>query len=162
MAKNGQVTRVVLDTSSIPSYKIFTLNNPRRVVIDLADAKLATKVNQAVFDSSYVDKLRYAHRKNNKLRIVLDLNEKIIPKSFVLPASGNSHHRLVIDLKNSAAGTSQIAKGSKKNTKIASKTQNTNTTSKKAVSKTKVTQVKKINKAKVEEDIIAKITSAQT
>ena len=110
VAKNGQVTRVVFDTSSIPSYKIFTLNNPSRVVIDFADAKLAAKVNQGVFDASFVKKIRYAHRSNNKLRIVLDLKQKIVPKSFILPPNGDSHHRLVVDLKNATKSNTQLAK----------------------------------------------------
>lgn len=107
VAKNGQVTRIVFDTNKIPTYKIFTLNNPGRVVIDLSNAKLATNVDQSVFNASFVEKLRHANRAQNKLRIVLDLNQKIIPKSFVLPPNGNSHHRLVIDLKN-AQDTSTI------------------------------------------------------
>ncbi len=110
VAKNGQVTRVVFDTSATPSYKTFVLNNPRRVVIDLIDAKLSTTVNQAIFKSSFVAKLRHANQSNNKLRIVLDLNQQITAKSFALPPNGNSHHRLVIDLKNSQAANTQLAK----------------------------------------------------
>ena len=90
VAKNGQVTRVVFDTSTSPAYKIFTLNNPRRVVIDLTNAKLSTKVDQSVFKASFVEKIRHANRANNKLRIVLDLNQQIIPKSFVLAPNGDS------------------------------------------------------------------------
>ncbi len=112
VAKNGQVTRVVFDTNAIPSYKIFTLNNPSRVIIDLTNAKLSTSVDQSVFESSFVQKLRHANRANNKLRIVLDLNRPIVPKSFVLPPNGDSLHRLVIDLKNAQAPSTQLAKTS--------------------------------------------------
>ncbi len=105
VAKNGQMTRVVFDTSIIPSYRIFTLNHPSRVVIDLADAKLATDINQTDFNASFVERLRHARRPDNKLRIVLDLKENVIPKSFVLPAQGNAHHRLVIDLNSTQSGS---------------------------------------------------------
>ena len=110
VAKNGQVTRIVFDTSDIPNYKIFTLNNPGRVVIDLSNAKLATQVDQSVFNASFVEKLRHANKAQNKLRIVLDLKQKIIPKSFVLPPNGNSHHRLVIDLKNAQDASTIMVK----------------------------------------------------
>lgn len=113
VAKNGQVTRIVFDTSTTPFYKIFTLNNPSRVVIDLTDAKLATIVDQSVFDASFVQKLRHANRSQNKLRIVLELNQKIIPKSFVLPPNDGLHHRLVIDLKNAKVATPLIARTTK-------------------------------------------------
>ena len=114
VAKNGQATRVVFDTSNPPKYKIFTLNNPNRVVIDLANARLAMDVNQSVFNGSLVNKLRYAHREGNKLRIVLDLNQTSIPKSFVLPPNNGSHHRLVIDLKSNQSKPATIAKESTK------------------------------------------------
>ena len=111
VAKNGHVTRIVLDTSDIPSYKLFTLNNPGRVVIDLTDAKLATSVDQSIFNASFVEKVRHARRGKNKLRIVFDLNKAIVPKSFVLPPNEGALHRLVIDLKNTK-GTTQLAKKS--------------------------------------------------
>ncbi len=163
VAKNGQVTRVVLDTNAIPSYKMFTLNNPARLVIDLKDAKLATRVNQAVFDASFVEKLRFAHRKNNKLRIVLDLNQKIIPKSFVLPPNGNSQHRLVIDLKHAGKSVTQVASvANKKDNKPKASQSVKKATDKKpstAVASTpKKTKTVETKPAK-QEDIIAKITT---
>ena len=164
VAKNGQVTRVVFDTNAVPSYKIFSLNNPRRVVIDLAGAKLSTKVDQAVFKASFVDKLRHANRSNNKLRIVLDINQQIVTKSFVLPPNGNSHHRLVIDLKNSQPAT-LIAKKTSPNTakKIAKttnkKTKATTTNISKRNTKVAKAKVAKKPTPKPEQDIIAKVTA---
>ncbi len=176
VAKNGQVTRVVFDTNAVPSYKIFTLNNPRRVVIDLAGAKLSTKVNQAVFKASFVDKLRHANRSDNKLRIVLDINQQIVTKSFVLPPNGNSLHRLVIDLKNSKPTNTLIAKKASTSTvkkvvktKPAKKTTIAKTTSKKPnistvnnnkrVEKIATTKPAKKVTPKPEQDIIAKVTA---
>jgi len=160
VAKNGQVTRVVFDTSAIPSYKIFTLNNPARLVIDLSDAKLKAKVNQSIFTSSFVEKLRHAQRENNKLRIVLDLNQKIVPKSFVLPANGDAQHRLVVDLRHASKQTSQVAK-----TASSKKTAQTKTSSKPKVKQVaKAATTKKPNNAakkKIvkQEDIITKVTT---
>lgn len=163
VAKNGQVTRVVFDTSAIPSYKIFTLNNPRRIVIDLTDAKLSTKVDQAVFKASFVDKLRHANRSNNKLRIVLDLNQQIVPKSFVLAPNGDSLHRLVIDLKNSKTTKTQIAKASasKKTTKAEVQKPVAVKKASKPVNKAveKIASKKVTNKSKPKQDIIAKVTT---
>lgn len=158
VAKNGQVTRVVFDTSTSPAYKIFTLNNPRRVVIDLTNAKLSTKVDQSVFKASFVEKIRHANRANNKLRIVLDLNQQIIPKSFVLAPNGDSRHRLVIDLKNTKTATTQIAKAATPK-KTAIKKQTTQKQTAKTVNKKQ--SVKKVAKTKPEQDIIAKVTSTK-
>lgn len=172
VAKNGQVTRVVFDTSATPAYKIFTLNNPARLVIDLDDAKLSTKVNQSVFNASFVNKLRHAKRANNKLRIVLDLNQQVVPKSFVLAPNGSAKHRLVVDLKNAGKGATQVAIAKPP---ITSKTKPTKTTneskatpaSTKVANKTtksssnKSTPVAKAaaSKASGQQDIITKITT---
>ena len=162
VAKNGQVTRVVFDTSAKPTYKVFTLNNPRRVVIDLTDAKLLTKVDQSVFKASFVDKLRHASRSSKKLRIVLDLNQQIVPKSFVLAPNGGSRHRLVIDLKNSQATNTRLAKASISKTATAAKAKPTQKQAAKSVSKPveKIAKTKPVSKAKPEQDIIAKVTSS--
>ena len=143
VAKNGQVTRIVFDTSGIPTYKIFTLNNPGRVVIDLSNAQLSTKVDQSVFNASFVEKLRHANRAENKLRIVLDLNQKIIPKSFVLAPNGNSHHRLVIDLKNAQDTTTIMAKKPKPTTKKVVAKTSTQTKAKKPTPKIVAAKVEK-------------------
>jgi N-acetylmuramoyl-L-alanine amidase len=158
VAKNGQVTRVVFDTSAAPSYKIFTLNNPQRIVIDLTNARLSTDVDQSVFNASFVDKLRHANRSKNKLRIVLDLNQRIIAKSFVLAPNGNSSHRLVIDLKNSSVAKTPAAKPVQKIAKVKPiQKQATKPTIKNKPTK-KITRAKPASKPKVEQDIIAKIT----
>lgn len=147
VAKSGQVTRVVFDTKGIPQYKIFTLNNPSRIVIDFADSKLATKVNQKLFKASYVEKLRYAKRDQNKLRVVLDLKQQIVPKSFILPPHDGANHRLVIDLKgaevNSALAKAAVKTAPKKTVKAAVK---------------KKTIAAAPKKVKPKQDIIAKVT----
>ena len=157
VAKNGQVTRVVFDTNATPSYKMFTLNNPSRLVIDLSNAKLSTQVNQSVFDSSFVKQLRHAQRSNNKLRIVLDLNQKIVPKSFVLPPNNNAHHRLVIDLKNPTTSNSQLAKKNNNATANKTKTVKQNSPAKKKVASKPLPKKAKV--ANKEQDIIAKVTT---
>lgn len=98
VAKNGQLTRIVLDSSKTPRYKIFTLNNPSRLVIDIDDAKLATGINTSQYANSAITNLRHATRKNNELRIVADLKQTTVAKSFVLPAAENGLYRLVIDI----------------------------------------------------------------
>ena len=112
VAKNAQVTRIVLDSNRTLNYKLFTLNHPGRLVVDLGDARLATSVDQSIFKASPVKKLRHAQRAGHKLRLVFDLNKPVIAKSFILPASENFHHRLVIDLKNAVNNTLAIAKKS--------------------------------------------------
>ncbi len=153
VAKSGEITRVVFDTEGIPKYKIFTLNNPSRIVIDFSDSKLTTKVNQSLFKASHVAKLRHATRDQNKLRVVLDLNQQIIPKSFVLPPHDGANHRLVLDLKGAQVKT-RLAKAPikttpKKKTVTASKKKTVAAAPKKTATK----------KAAPKKDIIAQVTT---
>ena len=114
VASSEHMTRIVFDTSGPPKYKLFTLNNPPRVDIDINNAQLSMDLKQSVFTKSLVSQLRYAHREGNKLRLVLDVNNTTIPKSFILPASKGSNHRLVIDLKSNNKQTIAVAKVSPK------------------------------------------------
>lgn len=114
VASSEHMTRIVFDTSGPPKYKVFTLNNPPRVVIDISNAQLTMDVKQSVFTETFVSQLRHAERQGNKLRLVLDVNSTTIPKSFILPASKGSSHRLVLDLKSGNKKPVAVAKVSPK------------------------------------------------
>ena len=111
VASNTHVTRIVLDSNRAPRYKLFTLNHPGRIVVDLSGARLTASVNPSIFKASLVKNLRHAQHAGNKLRIVFDLHRQVMVKSFILPASQDAYHRLVIDLKSTASAPA-IAKPS--------------------------------------------------
>ena len=90
-------TRVVLDTSAKAAYKVFTMQRPDRVVIDLENAG-ARDLADAKFDSRVVKRVRHARRGKRNLRVVLDLHRPAKPKDFTLPPTPPYGHRLVIDL----------------------------------------------------------------
>jgi len=88
-------TRAVFDLSGDADYKLFELNNPPRVVIDLAGAHL--KSSLAIKDNKDIKKVRFSTEKD-KVRIVLDLQDQLKSKSFLLKPTGEYGHRLVVDL----------------------------------------------------------------
>jgi N-acetylmuramoyl-L-alanine amidase len=91
-------TRLVLDTSGPVEHRIFALEGPDRLVLDIADAHLAGKLPKAGADDPSLVGLRSGVRDGDDLRIVLDLKRPVRVKSFVLgPAEGHGH-RLVVDL----------------------------------------------------------------
>jgi N-acetylmuramoyl-L-alanine amidase len=97
-------SRLVLDLSSSPSYKVFTLPNPARVVIDLDNARLRSGLPNVNLSGSPVQAVRSGIRHGRDLRLVLDVSGKVATKSFVLqPASGNQGYRLVVDIQGGAA-----------------------------------------------------------
>ena len=96
-------TRVVFDLSETTARKIFLLDGPDRLVIDLENTRLATRVQQPGASIPTFRRIRYARRNQNDLRVVLDLKRKVRPNSFILKPDRKFGHRLVLDLYERAA-----------------------------------------------------------
>ena len=107
IAPGSDKTRIVLDLSAPPQFTYFTLKNPNRLVIDLADT--ADTADLSVQDTgALVRRLRYSTPKNaESARIVIDLNHPSDPELFAIAPSGDYGHRLVVDLpgKSNVSGT---------------------------------------------------------
>jgi N-acetylmuramoyl-L-alanine amidase len=90
-------TRIVLDIDRASDHKLFTLSNPNRVVIDLAQGSF-NMGRQLPSGTGLVANLRGANRENGMARLVLDLRDAARPKSFLLEPSGEYGYRIVVDL----------------------------------------------------------------
>ncbi|PCI23122.1 MAG: N-acetylmuramoyl-L-alanine amidase [Piscirickettsiaceae bacterium] len=90
-------TRLVFGVSSPIKHKIFTLDNPPRLVLDLKGATFNGKLPDFA-KHQLVSLIREGVRDNKDLRIVLDLKKRVIPKSFLLKPNKSYGHRLVVDL----------------------------------------------------------------
>jgi N-acetylmuramoyl-L-alanine amidase len=91
-------TRVVFDLSESISYTTLELDNPRRLVIDMVDARLINALTNLPLNNTPIARVRSGVRKGNDLRIVFDLEAKVRPKSFPLEPNERTGHRLVLDL----------------------------------------------------------------
>ena len=102
-------TRIVLDIDQPVEYALFVLRDPDRVVIDLRDARLLKRVPRARSGDPLLARIRAAQRKrserrgrdgtSNNLRVVLDMKQRVRPKSFLLEPNAKYGHRLVIDVR---------------------------------------------------------------
>ncbi len=92
-------TRVVFDTSAAIDYRVFTLENPSRVVVDLTGVKprAGFNPNAVAVGRQRVAKLRTAKRADG-YRIVIDTKMDLAPKAFSLKPIDPYGHRLVVDL----------------------------------------------------------------
>jgi N-acetylmuramoyl-L-alanine amidase len=90
-------TRLVFDLSQGVKYKIFSLDNPHRVVIDIHDAKFQANLDQISLMDSRITQIRHS-MKNGTLRIVLDMEEQVKPSGFLLNPNRAYGDRLVVDL----------------------------------------------------------------
>lgn len=91
-------TRAVLDLDTRVEYKLFTLENPSRVVIDLKKSDLETTLKLAQEHAGIIDGVRHGQPSKDTLRVVLDLERKAAIKSFMLDPVGQYGYRLVVDL----------------------------------------------------------------
>lgn len=108
-------TRVVFDLSSAVTRKVFLLDNPKRVVIDLKNTRLRTQIKQPDASHPLFRRIRHAPRNKTDLRVVVDLKKKVKPNSFVLKPSQDYGHRLVLDLYDFGGLAGALKKSRKKN-----------------------------------------------
>jgi N-acetylmuramoyl-L-alanine amidase len=102
----------VVDTAAPVSHKIFSLDNPHRLVIDIPDARLKDKLPTVDAGEPLLSGMRSGVRDGDDLRLVLDLKQKVRIKSFALQPNDQYGHRLVVDLLPS--GKRPMAKGAGK------------------------------------------------
>jgi len=94
-------TRLVFDLNAPVEHSLFTLDGPDRIVIDLKYTNFKAALPKVTSDA-FIKDIRYARRGSDGLRVVLDLNRKVNPKSFVLKPHREYGHRLVVDLIDSS------------------------------------------------------------
>ncbi|ROR98761.1 N-acetylmuramoyl-L-alanine amidase [Sinobacterium caligoides] len=107
-------TRLVLDLSAPVEHSLLTLSSPDRLVVDIKGGRLKSSSVLAKLDlaSSPIKRIRSAVKDKHDLRIVLDLKERVKPRSFLLRADDNLNDRLVIDLYDRATAKVEVKKPS--------------------------------------------------
>ncbi|MDN3525826.1 N-acetylmuramoyl-L-alanine amidase [Halomonas sabkhae] len=91
-------SRLVFDLSSPATADVFTLDDPRRLVIDVADSELNADVSRLDLSDSAIREVRTGVRNGTDLRVVLELSRPIEPRHFSLEPNEQYGHRLVVDL----------------------------------------------------------------
>ncbi|MDO4641370.1 MAG: N-acetylmuramoyl-L-alanine amidase [Neisseria sp.] len=101
-------TRLTIEASQRIDYKFFTLDNPRRLVIDISGVTLnsamqglAGKVQR---NDPYISSIRAGQNAPGVVRVVIDLKAAVNPQVFGLNPVANFKHRLVVDLYPALAG----------------------------------------------------------
>jgi N-acetylmuramoyl-L-alanine amidase len=94
-------TRIVFDLNGPVHHKLIQLENPSRVVVDIAGGNLKTDFSTLSLDQTPVTAIRSGARSGGDLRIVFDMSAEVTPRSFVLKAIEQRPDRLVLDLYDS-------------------------------------------------------------
>ncbi len=95
-------TRIVLDLSAPAIHKVFTLENPDRVVLDLPKSALKSKLLLPAGEGA-VTRIRSGKLPRNGLRLVFDVSVRVTVKTLDVAPEGDAGRRLVLDLGGSVA-----------------------------------------------------------
>lgn len=88
--------RIVFDLDKSVNYRVFVLDSPKRLVIDLDDAEI--KNNYPAPKNQVVQQTRVGKLDGNNKRVVLDLKRAaVVKKAFILPPQSDKPWRFVID-----------------------------------------------------------------
>ena len=99
VGENAKTTRFVLDLTGRVEFRVFTLADPYRVVIDLPAVAWRLPVRPLPERRGLLAKLRYGLFKPGISRVVLDMNgPAAVDKAFLLVPAGVHAYRLVLDL----------------------------------------------------------------
>jgi N-acetylmuramoyl-L-alanine amidase len=106
-------TRVVFDLSGPVEHKLMVLDNPRRIVLDVSDARLRTDLSDLKLAETPIKQIRSGVRAGDDLRVVLDMGAEVEPRSFALKRNEKAGDRLVLDLYDkNGASTAPVVKKS--------------------------------------------------
>lgn len=92
-------TRLVLELSEAPNYRVFLLPNPYRVVIDLPELDWSVPESRIPRGRGVIEALRFGLFAPGTSRVVLDVKRPVLIKSvFVIPPRDGRPHRMVVDI----------------------------------------------------------------
>lgn len=87
---------LIFDLSAQFSHKVFQLDNPPRLVVDIANARLKGTLDQPASDHPLFNKVRFAARNDKDLRVVVDLKKKGTVKTSSIPVHRDGKYQLMI------------------------------------------------------------------
>jgi N-acetylmuramoyl-L-alanine amidase len=88
----------VFDLSGPTEHKLIVLDNPGRIVLDVENARIKASITDLKLEGTPVQLVRTGVRDGDDLRVVLELNAAVKPRSFFLKANEQAGDRLVLDL----------------------------------------------------------------
>lgn len=130
-------TQMLFDVTSSPEHRVFLMNNPARLVIDMRNANVKQALSQPPLSHPLFSQVRVATKNKTDVRIVVDLKREISPKTMALRTNSlDGHgHRLVIELLDKAPD-----KNAKVDERVAIKTIDDKTTTAKTPENKQITE----------------------
>ncbi|EWY39954.1 N-acetylmuramoyl-L-alanine amidase [Skermanella stibiiresistens SB22] len=98
-------TRFVMEVSEAVDFRIFTLPDPYRVVVDLPEMDWDASANRGAATAGLIRGYRYAPNQPGTLRLVIETaGPTRVREAFLIPTRDGRQPRLVVDLESVSAG----------------------------------------------------------
>ena len=91
-------SRLVFDVNKPVAYKVFTLSNPARVVVDIKNSRFLAKIPSPKSEFSVIRYIRTGQYDKSTYRIVIEISESVKANAFQLAPNSQYGQRLVVDL----------------------------------------------------------------
>jgi N-acetylmuramoyl-L-alanine amidase len=95
-------TRITFESRAPIAHRLFTLENPERVVLDLENLEITTALTSLADrvdpNDPHIRAIRVGRFRPGTVRLVVDLKAAVQPQIFMLEPIGSYGHRLVLDL----------------------------------------------------------------
>lgn len=118
---NGNRLTFSLLLDAPAKYKVFTLQAPDRIVVDLLNTRLQGKLKQGAHDRPPIQAIRYSEREDGRLRVVLELNQAVEVKTSLQKNGGQHALSIVLLAKEKKATGSDKPRQPEKTEKPAKK-----------------------------------------
>jgi N-acetylmuramoyl-L-alanine amidase len=102
---SSKQTSMIIAVESSPKHRVFVMNNPSRLVIDIKDARLERALSQPPAAHPLFARVRAGTKNDTDLRIVVDLKTPISSNKFSLSSNNSDEHHLIVDLLNKDPAT---------------------------------------------------------
>lgn len=95
---DGFQSNIALKVNNSPKHRVFVLENPSRLVIDVKNAKAERRLNQPSASHPLFAHIRTATKNESDLRIVVDLKQAVTASSHKLVTNNSDNQHLLVSL----------------------------------------------------------------
>jgi N-acetylmuramoyl-L-alanine amidase len=97
-ATTSKQVSMIFDVGASPGHRVFVMNNPSRLVIDIKNSRLERALSQPPKTHPLFARVRTGTKNDTDLRIVVDLKTRITSEKFSLSSNNKDEHHLIVNL----------------------------------------------------------------
>jgi len=110
LAYDARQGRLSVAVSASPKHRVFVMDNPSRLIIDIKNANWVGALSQPPAVHPLFAKVKLAAQNTAGFRLVVDLKKPISPEKFSLTSNNRDEHRLMVNLASKTGSEANTVK----------------------------------------------------